>query len=51
MGIRLPYKALQLKKAYKIELIEDDTCIEDITFFHKYYVLRIFIIRPRYIIY
>ena len=35
MGIKLPYKVLQLRKAYKTKLAYNDVCVKDETLLYK----------------
>ena len=50
MEIVLSYKAVQLRKVYKIELAYDDICIEDIIFLHNDYALKTFVKSLKYMI-
>ena len=49
--IGLIYKALQLRKVYKKKSGENSTYVKDIILFNKYYVLRTFVTKLRYMAY
>ena len=48
MGIKLPYKVLQLKKVHKTKPAYDGACVKDLTPLYKYHILETSIIKSRY---